>query len=160
MQVTKHKVAVIDYTLTDNDGNVLDQSKDGQFAYIHGTSTIIPGLENAMEGTSAGDTVKVTVQPKDAYGERSLENIQRVPRDMFPADMEIKPDMQFQAQAENGQPMMLQVTAVEGDEVVVDGNHPFAGIELNFDVMVVDVRDATEEEISHGHAHHGDTAHD
>ncbi len=160
MQVTKHKVAVIDYTLTDNDGNVLDECKDGQFAYVHGTQSIIPGLETALEGTAAGESLNVTVQPKDAYGERHLEAIQRVPRNMFPADVELQPGMQFQAQAENGQPMILHVTAVDGEDVVVDGNHPFAGIELNFDVTVVDVRDATEEELSHGHAHHGDTAHD
>lgn len=155
MQVTKHKVAVIDYTLKDNDGKTLDKSTDGNFAYIHGTNSIIPGLENAIEGKEPGDNVNVTIEPKDAYGERDLANIQKVPREMFPADIEVKPDMQFQAQTPDGKPLFVKVTAVEGEEVVVDGNHPLAGVELNFDVTIVEVRDASEDELAHGHIHAG-----
>lgn len=155
MQVTKHKVAVIDYTLKDNEGKTLDKSTDGSFSYIHGTNSIIPGLENAIEGKEPGDNVNVTIEPKDAYGERDLANIQKVPREMFPADIEVKPDMQFQAQTPDGKPLFVKVTAVEGEEVVVDGNHPLAGVELNFDVTIVDVRDASEDELAHGHIHAG-----
>ncbi|HKK15870.1 MAG TPA: peptidylprolyl isomerase [Gammaproteobacteria bacterium] len=153
MQVTKHKVTIIDYTLKDNDGKTLDKSSDGNFAYIHGTNSIIPGLENALEGKEPGDDLSVRIEPKDAYGERDLANIQKVPRDMFPADIDIKPDMQFQAQTQDGKPLFVKVTAVEGDEIVVDGNHPLAGVDLNFDITIVDVRDASEEEIEHGHVH-------
>jgi len=153
MQVTKHKVAVINYVLKDNEGNTIDQSSDGNFAYIQGTQSIIPGLENAMEGKQPGDELDVSIPPEDAYGERNLENIQTVSREMFPPDVEVKTGMQFQAQTAEGAPVILTVTAVDGDQVTVDGNHPLAGKQLNFSVEVVDVRDATEEEIQHGHVH-------
>ncbi len=153
MQVKKHKVATINYVLTDEEGNTIDQSNDGNFAYIHGTNSIIPGLENAIEGKKAGDKMDVSIAPGDAYGERHLENIQKVSRSMFPPDMELQTGMQFQAQAAEGQPIILTITSIEGDEVVVDGNHPLAGKQLNFSVEVVDVRDATETEIQHGHVH-------
>ncbi|HEY5702192.1 MAG TPA: peptidylprolyl isomerase [Gammaproteobacteria bacterium] len=160
MQVTKHKVAVINYVLKDEQGNTIDQSTDGNFAYIHGTQSIIPGLENVMEGKKAGDQVDVSISPGDAYGERQLENIQTVTRDMFPPDVELKIGMQFQAQSPQGQPLILTITSIEGNNVVVDGNHPLAGKQLNFNVEVVDVRDATEEEIEHGHVHGaGDNQH-
>ncbi|NIN35264.1 MAG: peptidylprolyl isomerase [Gammaproteobacteria bacterium] len=160
MQVTKHKVAVINYVLKDEQGNTIDQSTDGNFAYIHGTQSIVPGLENAMEGKKAGDQLDVSIPPEDAYGDRQLENIQTVTRDMFPPDVELKIGMQFQAQSPQGQPLILTITSIEGNNVVVDGNHPLAGKQLNFNVEVVDVRDATEEEIEHNHVHGvGDNQH-
>ena len=159
MQVKKNKVAVIDYELKDDDGNIIDKSEDGKFAYIHGTNSIIPGLEKAIEGKQAGDDLNVSIAPTDAYGERDLANIQKVPRNMFPEDIEIKPDMQFQTQTPEGHPLFIKVTAVEGDEIVVDGNHPLAGITLNFSVKVIDVRDASAEELTHGHVH-GPGVHD
>lgn len=153
MQLTKHKVATINYTLTDKDENVLDQSLDGSFTYLHGANNIIPGLEKALDGKEAGDKVSVVVEPEDAYGERSLEKIQRVPRERFPADMELKEGMQFQASSADGIPVVIAITAVEADEVVVDGNHPMAGKQLHFQVELVDVRNASDEEIQHQHVH-------
>lgn len=153
MQLTKHKVATINYTLTDKDENVLDESLDGSFSYLHGANNIIPGLERALDGKQSGDKVDVTVEPEDAYGERSLEKIQRVPRDVFPADVELKEGMQFQANSPDGPPIIVSITSVETDEVVVDGNHPMAGKQLRFQVELVDVRDASDEEIQHQHVH-------
>ena len=159
MQLTKHKVATINYKLTDAEENVLDESSDSSFSYLHGASNIIPGLEKALEGKKAGDEVSVDVKPEDAYGERNLEMIQRIPRDMFPADVDIKEGMQFHAQSSSGSPVIVTVDSIDGEEVVVDGNHPMAGKQLHFDVQVMEVRDATEEEIEHGHVH-GPGGHD
>lgn len=153
MEIGNNKVALIDYTLKNNDGEVIDQSSGGEFAYLHGAQNIIPGLETALAGKKAGDEVSVTIEPADAYGERQLEAIQRVPRNAFPEDIEIKNGMQFQAQGPEGQHVMVTVTNVEADHVTVDGNHPLAGTTLNFDVKVIEVRDATEEELEHGHVH-------
>ena len=153
MQLTKDKVATLNYTLKDKDNNIIDESSDGSFRYLHGANNIIPGLENALEGKEAGDQLNVVVEPEDAYGERSLEQIQRVPKDMFPPDVDIKEGMQFHAQAPSGTPVIVTVTAIDGDEVVIDGNHPMAGMQLHFEVELVEVRDATEEEMEHGHVH-------
>lgn len=153
MQLTKDKVAVLNYTLKNKEGEIIDESKDGTFSYLHGARNIIPGLENALEGKQAGDETNVVIEPKDAYGERNLENIQRVPVDMFPADAELKEGMQFEAQSPDGAPVIVTITAIDGGEVVVDGNHPMAGIELHFDVELVEVRDASKEELEHGHVH-------
>ena len=153
MQVSKHKVVVIDYVLKDDDGNTIDQSSDGNFSYIHGTKSIIPGLENAMAGKLAGDNLEVRIEPADAYGERDLANIQRVPRNLFPENIELSAGMQFQAASPEGNPLFVKVTAVKDDEVVVDGNHPLAGMNLNFSIKVIAVRDASEAELAHGHVH-------
>ena len=153
MQLTKHKVATINYTLRDKDENVLDQSLDGSFSYLHGANNIIPGLEQALDGRQAGEKVSVVIEPEDAYGEHSLDKIQRVPKDMFPEGMELKEGMQFQAASANGAPVVVAITAIEADEVIVDGNHPMAGKQLHFQVELVDVRDASEEEIQHQHVH-------
>ncbi len=153
MQLTKDKVATINYQLKDDDGNTIDASSDGSFTYLHGAKNIIPGLEDALEGKQEGDEFSVTLEPAAAYGEKHLENIQRVPRDQFPPDIEITPGMQFNARTSDNQPLTVIVTAVEGDEVIVDGNHPLAGKRLHFEVELLEVRDATEEELEHGHVH-------
>jgi FKBP-type peptidyl-prolyl cis-trans isomerase SlyD len=159
MQLTKDKVAIINYTLKDKEGEVIDKSTDSTFGYLHGAKNIIPGLENALEGKEAGYKTNVVIEPEDAYGERSLEQIQRVPLSMFPDDAEIKEGMQFEAQSSEGTPVIVTVTAIENGEVIVDGNHPMAGIQLHFDVELVEVRDATEQELAHGHVH-GPHGHD
>ena len=159
MQLTKDKVGTINYTLKDKDGEVIDETKDGSFAYLHGARNIIPGLENELEGKEKGYKNSVVIEPKDAYGERNPEQIQRVPLSMFPDDVEIQEGMQFEAQSENGAPIVVTVTAIDAGEVVVDGNHPLAGIQLYFDIEVIDVRDASEEELEHGHVH-GPGGHD
>ena len=111
MQLNKHKVATLNYTLKDEDGNIIDESKDGSFSYLHGANNIIPGLEKALEGKQAGDQINVVIEPKDAYGERNLEKIERVPKDMFPPDSEIKEGMQFEGQSAQGEPIIITVTA-------------------------------------------------
>ena len=153
MHAEKNKVVAIDYTLKDADGNLIDESKEGQFSYLHGASNIIPGLEQALEGKQAGDAVQVTIQPEDAYGDIDAAKIQQAPRSMFPEDVDIQPGMQFHAQTPDGQDVMVTVTQVEEEHVVIDGNHPLAGVTLNFDVTVRDVRDASAEEIEHRHVH-------
>ena len=159
MQIASNRVAVINYTLKDDDGDILDASQNGEFLYLHGAHNIIPGLEAALEGKQAGDSIDVSIEPKDAYGERDPERIQVVPRDMFQTDEEIQPGMQFHAQSPDGHMMIITVTEVDDDEVTIDGNHEMAGMNLHFSVDVVDVREATAEEIEHGHVH-GPGGHD
>lgn len=152
MQIAKQKVVTIDYTLTDDQGNVIDKSEGGQFAYLHGAQNIIPGLEQALEGKSAGDAVQVKVSPEEGYGQRDDALQQQVPREMF-GEHDPQVGMQFHAQTPDGQMITVTVVGAEGDQVTVDANHPLAGVNLNFDVEILEVRDATEEEVSHGHVH-------
>ncbi len=153
MQIADKMVVTIDYTLKDDEGTILDSSTEGKFAYLHGANNIIPGLENALTGKSAGDEVDVSVSPAEGYGERNDTMIQAVPRDMFDSEQEIQVGMQFHAQSPEGEMIVVTVTDVEGDDITVDGNHPLAGVNLNFGVKVVDVREASQEEIDHGHVH-------
>ncbi len=153
MCIKKDKVVNMDYVLKDEQGNIIDQSQNGQFAYLHGANNIIPGLEEALEGKAQGDQVSVSIEPAKAYGEHNPQAVQQVPRAQFPPDIEIQPGMQFQTQAPNGQVAVVTVAGVEGDNVLLDTNHPLAGKTLNFEVTITDVRDATEEEKRHGHAH-------
>jgi FKBP-type peptidyl-prolyl cis-trans isomerase SlyD len=153
MQIAQHKVVTLNYTLKDDDGNVIDQSEDGSFVYLHGTNNIVPGLENALSGMTAGQARAVSVSPEEGYGDRDDSRVQAVPREMFPADAEIEAGMQFQAQSPEGEALVVTVVELDADTVTVDGNHPLSGMQLHFDVQVVDVRDATGEEIDHGHVH-------
>ena len=153
MQIADKMVVTIDYTLKDDKGTILDSSTEGNFAYLHGAHNIIPGLENALTGKSAGDEVDVSVTPAEGYGERNDTMVQAVPRDMFDSEQEIQVGMQFHAQSPEGEMIVVTVTDVEGDDITVDGNHPLAGVNLNFGVKVVDVREASQEEIEHGHVH-------
>ena len=153
MQIADKMVVTIDYTLKDDNGTVLDNSTEGKFAYMHGANNIIPGLENALAGKSAGDEVDVSVSPAEGYGERNDSMIQAVPRDMFDSEQEIQVGMQFHAESPEGEMIVVTVTEVEGDDVTVDGNHPLAGVNLNFDVKIIDIREASEDEIEHGHVH-------
>ena len=153
MQIEVQKVVTLNYTLTDNEGSVIDESKDSSFAYLHGASNIIPGLENALTGKQAGESLSVSVAPEDGYGERDAARTQSVPKNMFPEDAEIEIGMQFHAQGPNEETIVVTVTEVEDETVTVDGNHPLAGVELNFTVEIIEVRDASQEEIEHGHVH-------
>ncbi len=159
MTITENKVVVLDYTLTDDNDQILDQSSDGQFAYLHGASNIIPGLENALADKKVGDNVKVKINPEEGYGQRDDKLIQDVSINMFESADQVKVGQQFHAQGEDGHAILITVTKVEDDTVTIDGNHPLAGENLNFDVTIVDIREATQDEISHGHAHHGDHHH-
>ena len=159
MPVEKNKVVSIDYTLTNPQGEVLDTSKGGEpLSYLHGVGQIIPGLETALEGKSQGDAVQAVIPPEHAYGARNDNLVQDVPRQAFAGVQTVVPGMQFQAQTSGGA-RVVTVVGVGDDTVKVDANHPLAGVTLHFDVNVVDVRDATPEELSHGHAHGPGGAH-
>jgi len=153
MKISQNKVVSIDYRLRNDAGDVLDSSEGhGPLTYLHGASNIIPGLERELEGREAGDALQVTVEAADAYGERNPDLMQVVPSSMFEGVEKVEVGMQFQAQTPAG-PQIVTIAKVEGDEVTVDGNHPLAGERLHFDVTVREVRDATPEELDHGHAH-------
>lgn len=154
MQITKHKVATIDYTLTNPSGQVLDTSKGAQpLSYLHGVGGIIPGLETALEGKSKGDQLNVTIPPDQAYGARNEQLVQDVPKKAFQGVQDVRPGMQFRAQGPQGQTQVVTVVSVADESVKVDANHPLAGVTLSFDVNIVDVREATQDEIAHGHVH-------
>lgn len=151
----KHNSAVsFHYTLTDDGGQQLDSSAGGEpLAYLHGAGNIVPGLENALEGKNIGDSMTVAVSAAEGYGESQPELIQEVPRESFQGVDDIQVGMQFEAQTGNGQSVPVTVTAVTEAFVTVNGNHPLAGKNLNFDVSITDVRDPTQEELDHGHIH-------
>lgn len=159
MQVAKHKVISIDYTLTDTQGTELDSSKGrAPFAYIHGIGNLIPGLEAALEGKLAGDKVNAVIPPEKGYGARDEGLVQELSRSQFDAGEGIEVGMQFHAMGESG-PRVVTVVGVDSDNVTIDGNHPLAGVTLHFDVTVKEVRDATSEELDHGHVHGPDDHH-
>ncbi|MEE9492485.1 MAG: peptidylprolyl isomerase [Gammaproteobacteria bacterium] len=159
MKIAEKKVVTINYILKDSEDNVIDTASDGTFAYLHGASNIIPGLESALDGKVGGDELSVAIAPEDAYGVRDDSRVEKVPRSMFPENEEIKSGMQFNAQGPDGQMIMITIAGIEDDHVLVDANHPLAGVHLNFDVEIVGVRDASEEEIEHGHVHGPDGHH-
>lgn len=154
MQIAENTIVAIHYTLTNAAGEKLDSSAEQNepLTYLHGHGNIIPGLESALLGKQAGDTLNVEVAPQDGYGEHHEQMIQQVPRSAFEGVDTLEPGMQFQADTGAGM-RLFTITTIAGDEVTIDGNHPLAGETLNFDVEVVEVRDASAEEIEHGHAH-------
>ena len=155
MQIAPNTVVTMTYTLTNAEGQVLDQADASHpFVYMQGAHNIIPGLEQALAGKQAGDTAVVTVQPEDAYGEYNEQLTQQVPRQMFgnvPED-QLVVGAQFQAQT-NGGVEIITIADVDGDMITIDANHPLAGETLTFDVKILAVRAATPEEIEDGHAH-------
>ncbi|MDA9346361.1 peptidylprolyl isomerase [Porticoccaceae bacterium] len=154
MTIKENSAVSFHYTLTDDDGQQLDSSAGKEpLAYLHGAGNIIPGLESALKGKSVGDAMIVAVTAAEGYGEVQKELIQEVPRDAFQGVDSIEVGMQFEAQTGQGGTVPVTVTAVTEEIVTVDGNHPLAGKNLNFDVSIEDVRDATEEELEHGHVH-------
>lgn len=153
MEIANQKVVTLRYRLTDNDGEVIDESTDAEpLAYIHGAGGIIPGLEAALQGKKAGDSMKVTVSPGQAFGERDESLLRAVPRGTFEGVNDLQVGMQFQTDAGEGMEVVTVIN-IDGDQVTIDGNHPLAGVTLNFDVTVLGVRDATGEELAHGHVH-------
>lgn len=163
MQIAQNSVASLRYVLTDTKGKILDEATiEEPFVYLHGANNIIAGLETALVGKSTNDKLEVTIPPEDAYGVMDESKTQQVSKAMF-GDIDaaqIVPGMQFNAQTNAGN-QVVTITAVDGDTVTIDGNHALAGETLHFDVTVLDVREATAEELAHGHAHdtHGDCGH-
>lgn len=154
--ISQDKVVGIHYTVKTANGDILDQSREGQpLQFIFGRGMLIKGLENALAGRIVSDKFVAEVAAKDAYGERRESLVQAVPRSLFGSN-DVAPGMQFRATTDHGEQSVI-IVDVGDDEVVVDGNHPLAGTDLTFDVEVVEVRDATPSEIDHGHVHpHGD----
>lgn len=153
MQIAERCVASFHYTLTNDAGEVLDSSAGREpLAYLHGAGNIVPGLEKAMAGHRVGDSFNVDVVPEEGYGPRVEQLVQVVPRAAFQGVMQLEPGMQFSAQTEHG-PLSVVITRIEGDDVTVDGNHPLAGATLHFAIEVTEVREATVEEVLHGHVH-------
>ncbi|MCF6435806.1 peptidylprolyl isomerase [Pseudoalteromonas sp. MMG022] len=160
MKIAPNKVVSMHYAVLDNDSNTIDNTFDGEpLVFIVGTGYLIPGLENALMDKQAGDKLSVTVEPEQGYGERHDNLMQAVPKSMFEG-MEIEVGMQFRATTDDGDQLVM-IIDIQDDEVVVDGNHPLSGITLNFDVEILEVRDATEDELAHGHVHgEGGCGHD
>ena len=160
MQVSEQKVVTMNYEVADDQGQLIDRSEEGgPLAYIHGNGQLIPGLETALEGRGKGDKVAVDVPPEQGYGERDEEGVQTVARNQFDDSVEIKVDMQFEAQDDDEGHQIVTVAAVDGENITLDTNHPLAGKNLRFEVEILDVRDASAEELSHGHVH-GPGGHD
>ncbi len=150
MQISQNTVVSIDYTLTGDDGQVIDTSEGREpLVYLHGHQNIIPGLEKAIEGASEGDELDVAVQPEEGYGPYRDELVQDVPRDAFAGVDKVEPGMSFRAESNAG-PMNVVVREVGDDTVTVDGNHMLAGKALNFKVAIKGIREATEAEIQQG----------
>lgn len=156
MTIQRNKVVTINYTLTDETGSLLESSEGQEpLTYLHGVGNLIPGLEASLEGKSAGASLKVSVPPEEAYGVWDLEKVMEIPKSQFSGVENVEAGMQFSVQSEAGEEVVT-VTKVEGDTVTIDSNHPLAGKTLTFDVIIVGIREATAEELEHGHVHgHG-----
>lgn len=153
MQIAEKTVVSIHYTLTNAEGETLDSSVGQEpLVYLHGAQNIIQGLENALLGKAVGDSLQVSVEPKEGYGELRDELVQEVDRSAFVGVDDIQVGMQFMAQTPWGE-QPVTVVKLEGDSITLDGNHPLAGQTLNFDVEVIEIRDASDEEMEHGHVH-------
>lgn len=154
MNIAENLVVTINYQVKDTDGKVLESSdQNGPLTYLHGAHNLIPGLENALTGKTVGEALTVEVQPEQGYGPIMPELIQKVPHDAFQDIDQVELGMVFHAEGDNGQVHQVTVTEVESDGVTVDANHPLAGKTLTFDVSIEGVREATEEEVEHGHVH-------
>lgn len=153
MKIVKDAVVAITYTLKNVEGEVIDQSADGEpLYYLQGAKNIIVGLEDELEGKSEGDELSVDIKSDLAYGPRVDALVQQVPASAFGEIKDIEMGMRFQAETEQG-PVMVVVTQIEGETITVDGNHPLAGQDLHFDVKVQSIREASAEEVEHGHVH-------
>ncbi|MFT4625289.1 MAG: FKBP-type peptidyl-prolyl cis-trans isomerase SlyD [Myxococcota bacterium] len=148
------KVGIFNYTLTGDDGKVIDSSTGkSPMVYMHGAQNIVPGLEKHLVGKAAGDVIDVAVPPEEGYGEAAGAEPQMVPRKDFPRDANLFKGMGLRAKDDDGKPFVIYVTDVRGSRVYVTTDHPLAGKTLHFHVEIVSVRDATADEVAHGHAH-------
>lgn len=154
LKIADDHVVTIHYTLKDESGEIVDSSEGmDPLVYLQGAENIVPGLEQALAGKQVGDKLSVTVQPKDGYGELIPELCQVVSIDMFQGVDELEIGQMFETESAEGYPMIVTITEISEGNVTIDANHPLAGQVLNFAVEVVDVREASEEELEHGHVH-------
>jgi FKBP-type peptidyl-prolyl cis-trans isomerase SlyD len=158
MTIGPKTVVSIEYTLKDDAGEVLDTSSGREpLTYLHGVGNLVPGLEKALDGKAPGDSVEITLSAAEGYGERDDKLVRNVPLRKI-SDKKPQVGRRYRAQLDDGQAVVL-VTGLRGDYATVDANHPLAGMSLHFQVKVVDIREATAEEITHGHVHSGDDHH-
>jgi FKBP-type peptidyl-prolyl cis-trans isomerase SlyD len=154
MKIAANKVATLHYTLKDDKGALIESSVGNEpLAYIHGIGNLIPGLEEKLEGKQAGDKVQAVVKPEDAYGERDEELIEEVDRAEFDEGEDLEVGKEFQYDDEDGNVFHVRIVKVGDTKVTIDGNHPLAGQTLSFDVEVLNVREASKDELEHGHVH-------
>ncbi|WP_323843917.1 peptidylprolyl isomerase [Microbulbifer magnicolonia] len=154
MKIANHSVVEIHYTLKDADGTVIDSSAGGEpLKFLQGVGNIIPGLEKEMLEKAPGDKFTAVIQPEEAYGLQNPELIQTLPSSAFGGVDKLEVGMAFHAQSNEGHPIQVEIIDIDGDDVTINGNHPLAGVELHFEVEVISVREATPEEIDHGHVH-------
>ncbi|WP_224367198.1 FKBP-type peptidyl-prolyl cis-trans isomerase [Hyalangium versicolor] len=154
MEIAKDSVVSINYRLHLGDGKIIEESEESDpLVYLHGYEEIVPGLEKALEGKKVGDSLKVQVSPAEGYGDYDPEGVEEVPREDFPADLELEEGGIVSATDDEGDEVDFLVKEVRPKTVVVDFNHPLAGKTLHFEVKVLEVRAATAEELEHGHAH-------
>ena len=148
------KVITFSYTLKDIEGQMIEKSREGEdMEYLAGRQNMIPGLERAMLGMKVGEMKNIRVNAVDAYGPYDDKLVLRVPITNFPADTIIEPGMEFQTETDDGI-MIIRVMELADEDVIVDGNHPMAGLDLVFDVIIESIREATPQELEHGHVHH------
>lgn len=154
LMIGQNSVVSMHYTLKNDNGDVMDSSEGKPpMVYLHGANNLIPGLEAELTGKTTGATFSATISPEQAYGEFSQELIQVISKSMFQGVESIEVGMSFIAQGDGGAQRQVRVTAVDGDDITIDANHPLAGQTLHFDVEVVEVREGTAQEIEHGHVH-------
>jgi FKBP-type peptidyl-prolyl cis-trans isomerase SlyD len=159
MRIATNKVVTIEYTVTTDEGVLVDSSSAEPMSYMHGVGGMISGLETALEGKGVGERVSAIVPPDQAYGERDDSLMRAVPKSRFDPAVELKPGMRFEVASASGK-HVVTVVGIEGENVIVDGNHPLAGIPLHFDVNVVEIRNANPDEMQHGHVHGPNCGHD
>ena len=153
MNIAENKVVIMHYAVSDSEGTLIDSSYDHQpLSIIQGTGYLIPGLEKALDGHKAGDKFEVRVDSSEAYGQREDGFVQTVPKSLFEGIEDLEIGTQLRATTDEGEQTVI-VIDVTDDEITVDGNHPLAGLDLQFDVEILEVRDATAEELEHGHVH-------
>ena len=154
MSITKNSVVSIHYTLKNDNGDIIDKSEENNpLSFIFGIGSIIAGLEKELLGKVVGDNFDTRIDPKEGYGERRDELIQVVPKQDLGDIEDLQEGMQLQGQSENGDVMIFTVAKVDGDNSTLDANHPLAGGARNCSVEVVAIREATQEELDHGHVH-------
>ncbi len=154
MTIENKKVVTIEFTVKNADTNEVIESSVGAepLVYLHGFNNLVPGLENALTGKTVGDSYEVLVSPEEGYGVRDDSLQEQVPREMFQGVNDISVGMEFTADGPQG-PVVVEVVAVDDKTVTVDANHPLASVPLAFNGEIKDIRDASDEEIEHGHVH-------
>lgn len=154
MKIDKDRVVGIEYTLKGDDGEVIDENVGSEpLHYLHGHGNIVPGLESALLGKLSGESVSVSLDPEQGYGERDEKLVFGVPRKELPDDMEPEVGLMLRLQSPSGSEMIAQIAKVTEEAITLDGNHPLAGQGLNFEVKVLEVRAASADELTHGHVH-------